>query len=140
MARQTLDFELHDRWMLIAYGAGAPDPKEFEEYAQAIAVNAATLEGVIVDGTSGIGPDLMQRDALLRAYGGRKVRVAVFTRSSNMRGISTIFSWFLQTKVFDPDDRATAFDHVGLPERERATVHAKLGQLRLGLPLPKSAP
>ena len=64
------------------------------------------------------------------AMGDVKVRTAVLSSSTLVRGIVTVFNWFnIQNKVFSPKDALGALEFVGVSEVGRTSVWATVEAL-----------
>jgi hypothetical protein len=104
-----------------------PEPAEWKAYIDLVldvasAPNAGKSVMVLVV-TDGGGPSAVQRTDFVNALKGNRVRTAVLSANTVVRGIATVFNWFnVENKVFAPRDVVGALEFVGIGATARESV------------------
>lgn len=84
--------------------------------------------------SKGGAPSAKQRAGLNALFGEAKPLMAVLTRSTLVRAAGVAISWFNpRFKIFDAEDAAGAFAHLGISGRERDNVVRTLESLQAEL-------
>jgi hypothetical protein len=106
----------------------APSDEEWRRFIDATLAAANEHKGdftkvkslVITDGG---GPNAAQRKLASDMLSGRQACTAVISHSSLIRGVITAMAWFnAKVKAFSPDERASAFRHLEIPDAIARTV------------------
>jgi hypothetical protein len=122
-----------DRIVVWLAAKEAPAQDEWQAYTKSVYELGSTLPGKQVQVlvvTDGGGPSSVQRTDFVAAMGDVKVRTAVLSSSTLVRGIVTVFNWFnIQNKVFSPKDALGALEFVGVSEVGRTSVWATVEAL-----------
>lgn len=115
-----------DRNIVWLAGKQGPQADEWQAYTKDVFELGSTLPGkqiAILVVTDGGGPSTVQRTDFVEAMGEVKVRTAVLSCSTLVRGIVTVFNWFnVQNKVFAPKDVIGAFEFAQIPTVGRGAV------------------
>lgn len=115
-----------DRNIVWLAGKQGPETDEWRAYTNDVFELGSTLPGKqisILVVTDGGGPSTVQRTDFVEAMGEVKVRTAVLSCSTLVRGIVTVFNWFnVQNKVFSPKEVIGALDFAQIPTVGRASV------------------
>ncbi len=130
---KTIQFDHYEQWVLLAHGADAPTPGEWEQYV-AYLKNASEDENthsLLVLSPEGVGPDSVQR----KMIAGIDLRTAVLTPSRLARGIATALSWFgVNIKAFTPVQYEEACDYLDVKsDQDQLELLQRLASMRLEL-------
>jgi hypothetical protein len=119
-------FARDDRLFVSISGKHDPDPSEWTAYMKEVVELGRAHPGksiMVLVVTDGGAPSTVQRAEFFTALGDIKVRAAVLSASTLVRGMVTVFNWFnLQSKVFAPKDVLASFDFVEIAQPSRASI------------------
>jgi hypothetical protein len=112
-------------WLAVRHG---PDPAEWDAYIKEVVALGNSLPDKLVQilvVTDGGGPSSVQRTDFVGAMGDVRVRTAVLSCNTFVRGIATVFNWFnVHNKVFAPKEIGSALQFVGIGETTRDSIWA----------------
>jgi hypothetical protein len=110
-------------WLAAKQG---PDAAEWSAYIDEVVRLGNELPDKLVQilvVTDGGGPSSVQRTDFVGAMGDVRVRTAVLSCNTFVRGIATVFNWFnVLNKVFAPKDVTRALEFVGVGETTRGSM------------------
>src|SRR5258706_15753971 len=113
----------------------APDPAEWKAYTEAVialekSAPASAKVAMVLVIPDGGGPNSVQRTDFVAALGEGRVRTAVLSGSTLVRGIVTVFNWFkVENKVFAPKEVIKALEFVSIGSASRSEVWATVENL-----------
>lgn len=124
-------------WLAAKQG---PDAAEWKAYIDEVIALGNSLPAAerlvrILVVTDGGGPSSVQRTDFVNSMGEIRVRTAVLSANTFVRGVATVFNWFnVQNKVFAPKEVIGALEFVGIGATGRDKIWSTVEGLaaRLG--------
>src|SRR5262245_51199693 len=118
-------------WLAAKQAPTAAEWKAYIDLVIEVASGSGAAKSVMVlVVTDGAGASAVQRTDFVNALKGTRVRTAVLSSNTVVRGIATVFNWFnVENTVFAPKEVIGALEFVGIGATARESVWSTVENL-----------